>query len=125
MSTPPQPSPTAGSPPTASSRRKRDWTAIAALLTSLVAIAGLIFTVIQTNNQLDSTNTQLRINNAQLRINEEGQITDRFNAAITNLGSSSIAIRMGGIYALQSIMQDSYREQSAVVEVLSAFIRVE
>jgi hypothetical protein len=121
-SQPPSPipgsSPTSGSSPIPSSRRGPDWTAIAALATSVVAMVGLVFTVIQTNKQLGAANTQLRIN-------KEGQITDRFNVAITNLGSSSIAIRMGGIYALQSIMQDSQPEQLAVVEVLSAFIRVE
>jgi hypothetical protein len=42
----------------------------------------------------------------------------RFNTAITNLGSSSIAVRLGGIYALQRLMQDSPRDQPAVVAVL-------
>lgn len=117
--------PVAGSSPIPPLRRGPGWTAIAALVTALVAVAGLIFTVIQTNHQLGAANMQLAINSTQLQVNERGQITDRFNAAITNLGSGSIAIRMGGIYALQSIMQDSQGEQPAVVEVLSAFIRVE
>ncbi|MFE6805973.1 pentapeptide repeat-containing protein [Streptomyces sp. NPDC057681] len=59
----------------------------------------------------------------EVRISEQGQITDRFNAAIGNLGSQSPDIRMGGIFALQRIMQDSVRDQPAVVSVLSAFAR--
>jgi uncharacterized protein YjbI with pentapeptide repeats len=69
---------------------------------------------------LGSTNQQV---NHQLQIAEQGQITDRYNAAITNLGSRSIEVRLGGIYALQRLMQDSPRDQSTVVAVLCAFIR--
>jgi uncharacterized protein YjbI with pentapeptide repeats len=56
-------------------------------------------------------------------IAREGQITDRYNAAIGNLGDDSEDVRLGGIYALQRIMQDSPRDQHTVVEVLSAYIR--
>jgi hypothetical protein len=60
---------------------------------------------------------------SQLGIAEQGQVTDRYNAAITNLGSAEVDIRLGGIYALQRIMQDSPRDQPAVVDVLTAFVR--
>ena len=56
-----------------------------------------------------------RATNTQLRIAEQGQITDLYNAAITNLGSRSIEVRLGGIYALQRLMQDSPRDQPTVV----------
>ncbi|WP_406514489.1 pentapeptide repeat-containing protein (plasmid) [Streptomyces sp. NBC_00161] len=59
----------------------------------------------------------------ELRISEEGQITNRFNAAIGNLGSGSIDVRLGGIYALERIMNDSPRDQATVVSVLSAYVR--
>jgi uncharacterized protein YjbI with pentapeptide repeats len=59
----------------------------------------------------------------QLQIAQQGQITDRYNAAITNLGSPSIEVRLGGIYALQPLMQDSSRDQPIVVAVLCAFVR--
>lgn len=59
----------------------------------------------------------------ELRIVEEGQITNRFNAAIGNLGSSSVDVRLGGIYALERIMNDSPRDQATVVSVLSAYVR--
>ena len=59
----------------------------------------------------------------QLQIAQQGQITDRYNAAITNLGSPSIEVRLGGIYALQPLMQDSSRDQPIVVAVSCAFVR--
>ena len=68
-------------------------------------------------------NHQLQIANHQLQIAEQGQITDRYNAAITNLGSRSIEVRLGGIYALQRLMQDSPRDQPTIIAVLCAFVR--
>ncbi len=89
------------------------------MATGAAALAAVIFSALS----LNATNVQLKINNAQLRLNEEGQITDRFSIAITHLGSSSIAVRLGGIYALQRIMQDSPPEEPSVVAVLCAFVR--
>ena len=34
---------------------------------------------------------------------QEGQITERFTRAIEQLGSDKIAIRLGGIYALERV----------------------
>jgi hypothetical protein len=53
---------------------------------------------------------QVHATDVQLQIAEQGQITDRYNAAITNLGAQSIEVRLGGIYALQRLMQDSPRD---------------
>lgn len=87
----------------AATRPRRDWVAIATIASIAVAgspgIAALI-ALIFTFQSVQATNTQLKIT-------EQGQITDRYNAAITNLGSGSIEVRLGGIYALQRLMQDS------------------
>jgi len=53
----------------------------------------------------------------------EGQITDRFNKAIDHLGDEKLEIRLGGIYALARIANDSERDHWSVVEVLCAFVR--
>lgn len=50
-------------------------------------------------------------------------VTDRFNAAVANLGSDTETIRVDGIFALERIMQDSPRDQPAVIQVLAAFVR--
>jgi hypothetical protein len=82
---------------------------VAAALPGLTALVALVFTWMS----VEGTQTQLRIA-------EQGQITNRFNAAIHNLGSDSPDVRQGGIHALQRIMQDSPRDQSAIVSVLTA-----
>jgi uncharacterized protein YjbI with pentapeptide repeats len=58
-----------------------------------------------------------------LRNAEEGQITERFTRAVEQLGSDRMAVRLGGIYALERISKDSARDHSTVVEVLSAYVR--
>ncbi|WP_405857591.1 pentapeptide repeat-containing protein [Streptomyces sp. NBC_00090] len=59
----------------------------------------------------------------EIRLAEHGQITSRFNVAVQNLGSKTLDVRLGGIYALQRIMQDSPRDHPTIVAVLSAYVR--
>ncbi|MFJ4917608.1 pentapeptide repeat-containing protein [Streptomyces sp. NPDC088726] len=56
-------------------------------------------------------------------LTREGQVTDRYNAAVGNIGDDSADVRLGGIYALQRIMDDSPRDQPSIVNVLSTYIR--
>jgi hypothetical protein len=93
-----QPGQTAPTPP------KRDWIAI--LVTALPGLAALV-AVAFTYVSVKATENQVQIARQGQNTAEQGQITDRYNAAITNLGSRSIDIRLGGIYALQRLMQDS------------------
>ena len=60
-------------------------------------------------------------------VTERGHVTDRYSKAIEQLGSDSLDVRLGGIYALEQIVKDSARgeeDQATIVEVLSAFVRV-
>jgi hypothetical protein len=60
----------------------------------------------------------------------EGQITDRFSKAIEQLGAvdargeKKLEVRLGGIYALERIANDSERDHWPVMEVLCAYVRV-
>jgi len=54
---------------------------------------------------------------------EEKQITDRFNQAISHLGSEHLQIRLGGIYALERIARDSDKDYFQILEILTAYIR--
>ncbi len=56
-------------------------------------------------------------------ITQEGQITDRFNQAIEHLGSDKPDIRLGGIYALSRIADDSPKDHWAVTQVFCAHLR--
>ncbi len=58
-----------------------------------------------------------------LRLNREGQVTDRFTKAIAQLGDERLAVRLGGIYALERIAWDSPRDHWPVMEVLTAYVR--
>ncbi len=86
------------------------------MLLGVAAVATLLVSISASNNQQPDTRQQLSIA-------EQGQITDRYNAAITNLDSRSIELRLGGIYALQRLMQVSPADQPAVVAVLCGFVR--
>lgn len=57
------------------------------------------------------------------RLTRDGQVTDRYTAAVTNLGDTAEEVRIGGMYALQRIAQDSSRDAPTVVQVLSAYVR--
>ena len=58
-----------------------------------------------------------------LQLNREGQITERFTRAIDQLGSRTLDVRLGGIYALERIANDSENDRETIFAVLAAFIR--
>ncbi|WP_328876297.1 pentapeptide repeat-containing protein [Streptomyces sp. NBC_00287] len=86
---------------------------MAVSLPGLAALAALLFTWMQVGQATK-----------ELRISEQGQITNRFNAAITNLGSSTLDVRLGGIYALERIMEDSERDTETITIILCAYVRL-
>ncbi len=60
---------------------------------------------------------------------EQGQITERLNKATENLGKSTddgepiIEVRIGALYALERIAQDSIRDHIQIMEILCAYVR--
>ncbi len=88
-------------------------TAVASILSVLAVGAGLIVT----NNY----------NREQQQLALQGQITERFTKAVEQLGQAGpekIDVRLGAIHALERLMRDSVGDQPAVVDILSAFVRV-
>ena len=59
----------------------------------------------------------------RVRAAEEGQITERFTKAIAQLGDKEMAIRLGGIYALERIARDSEKDHGPIMDVLTAYVR--
>jgi hypothetical protein len=59
----------------------------------------------------------------QVKIASEGQVTERFTRAVDQLGHQSLDVRLGGIYALERITQDSEQDRSTIAEILTAFVR--
>lgn len=62
-------------------------------------------------------------NRDELRLSREGQLTDRFTRAVEQLGSEDVAVRVGGIYALGRIAEESETERAAIADTLSAYVR--
>ena len=58
-----------------------------------------------------------------VKVAQESQITERFASAIEQLGSDKMAIRLGGIYALERIANDSAKDHWQIVQVLTAYVR--
>jgi len=59
----------------------------------------------------------------ELRLSREGQITDRFTRAVEQLGSADVAVRVGGIYALGRVAQESVTDREAIADILAAYVR--
>lgn len=98
---------------------------LATILGGVVVLGGVYFT--WRNIRL----TQESVATAQksLVVSQEGQITDRFTKAIEQLGAvddsgkEKLEVRLGGIYALERIADQSERDYRPIMEVLSTYVR--
>ena len=104
--------------------------AIAVLLGVLVAASTVPFALIR-----------VWINDRTIKAAEQGLITDRINTAVTGLGvektvkqiapngnvtentDANIEVRLGAVYALERLSQDSDRDHIQIMEILCAYIR--
>jgi hypothetical protein len=59
----------------------------------------------------------------QLRLTREGQVTERFTRAIDHLGSETLDVRLGGIYALERLAINSPDDRPSITDILCAFVR--
>jgi uncharacterized protein YjbI with pentapeptide repeats len=66
-------------------------------------------------------NAKAALKNAEAA--QDKQLTDRFTKAVEQLASPEIAVRLGGIYALERIAKDSEKDHWTIMEVLTAFVR--
>jgi uncharacterized protein YjbI with pentapeptide repeats len=92
---------------------------LAQIIGGAVLIAGLFFTWanLKITQETATKNQELA---------REGQITDRFTKAIAQLGEQGpekLAVRLGGIYALERIARDSKKDFWPIMEVLTAYVR--
>jgi uncharacterized protein YjbI with pentapeptide repeats len=88
--------------------------------TGLVVIGGVVFTA----QGLWYTAQSLDASRQAQRTAEQGQLTDRYTKAVEQLGSTTtLDVRLGGIYALERLAQDSPRDHQTIYDVMAAFIR--
>jgi hypothetical protein len=57
-----------------------------------------------------------------VRLTKEGQLTDRYAAAITHLGDDKPATQRGAIYALERIARDSPRDHWPIMELVVDYL---
>lgn len=72
---------------------------------------------------------RITIAEEDLKATKEGQITERFTRAIDQLGAvdkngnPAIEIRLGAIYALERIANESEKDYWNIIEILTAYVR--
>jgi hypothetical protein len=59
---------------------------------------------------------RIRALERQVLVAQEGQITERFTRAIEQLGNDKMEVRLGGIYALERIANDSDKDYWPIME---------
>jgi len=88
-----------------------------------VLLMGAIVTWWQLQISRAQLQTSLERNRKELDPSREARVTELFTNATDRLGSESLVVRLGGIYALERITRDSPRDRRPIVEVLSALVR--
>jgi uncharacterized protein YjbI with pentapeptide repeats len=56
------------------------------------------------------------------RLQQEGQLTDRINKAVEQLGSDKADVALGGIYQIGRIADDSQRDHWPMLQVLMSYV---
>jgi uncharacterized protein YjbI with pentapeptide repeats len=99
---------------------------LAQMIGGAVLMAGLLFTWANLKMVQETATRSQETAMKALEMAREGQITDRFTKAIAHLGEQGpekLAVRLGGIYALERIARDSERDHWPIMEVLTAYVR--
>jgi hypothetical protein len=92
-------------------------------LGGLAVLVGVFFSYRQLQHNRRQLEHSIQTSREQHQLDQQGQITERFTRAIDQLGHERLDVRLGGIYALERITNDSPTDQAPVAEVLSAFVR--
>ena len=85
-------------------------------LAQILGGLGLLYGLYLTHRRILATEDNVRVA-------QEGQVTERFTRAIEQLGHDEMAIRLGGIYALERLAKDSEKDHGPIMEVLTAYVR--
>jgi len=98
--------------------RIKIWTAILQAFGGTALLVGLLFTA-----------RNLKATQDKLDIDRQGQLTNRFIQATSQLGAElsegrpNVEVRLGGIYALNRIANDWPKDYWPIAELLTAYVR--
>ncbi|WP_433002484.1 pentapeptide repeat-containing protein [Kribbella sp. CA-294648] len=67
----------------------------------------------------------VRQSTEQARQAQVAQTSERFSRSVEQLGSDSMAVRVGSVYSFARLMRDSPDDQEAIVRILSGLVRVQ
>ncbi len=90
---------------------------------------GALFGIYLAIRRTEESKRQSDAAQQQANTEEQGQITDRINKAVEGLGRNNqegapvLEVRLGSLYALERISQDSIRDHIQIMEILCAYIR--
>lgn len=101
-------------------------TRLEAMKTALLVVAGsgagAGLYVQYRKQQTDEAKSALDHSNS--RRDQDKLFTERYTQAVAQLGSEKAAVRLGGVYALARIADDSARDRSTCMKVLCAYLRI-
>lgn len=89
----------------------------------LLGALGTVGTLVYTAQTARASQEAAEAAQNEVNVAHDSQVTDSYATAIDQLSSSIRDERLGGIYALEHVMQESHQDQAAVVNVLADFIR--
>lgn len=59
----------------------------------------------------------------QVQVNKDGQITDRFSRAVEHIGNDNVDIRIGGLYELERIANNSPSDRRIIQVTIGSYLR--
>ena len=92
-------------------------------LAQILGGLGLLYGLSLAERRIVATEKNVSVAQKNVSVAQEGHITEGFTKAIEQLGSDNMAIRLGGIYALERIAKDSEKYHGPIMEVLTADVR--
>jgi uncharacterized protein YjbI with pentapeptide repeats len=94
-------------------------------LVILAAVIGAIATLTATIGALVFSTQSSRQATQQFRQAQVAQASERFSRSVEQLGSQTMAVRIGAAYSFGRLMRDSNDDQQSIVEILSSFISLQ
>jgi len=102
----------------------------AQVIGGIILIGGLFYTGENIKIAQKSADDSQKAATESRELTRQGQITERFTKAVEQLGRADIpnkennlAIRLGGIYALERIANESKEDHWPIIELLTAYVR--
>lgn len=98
---------------------------MAQIVGGIVILAGLYYTSENLKNAQRAATQAEKSATESNNLTREGQITDRFTKAISQLGETGkdkTSVRLGGIYALERISRESPGDHIPIMEILVSFV---